>query len=121
MFAAHYKLGNLIAFTDCNKLQIDGPTDDVMSLGDLKAKYEAFGWDTVRVDGHDVEAIHNAIEAAKKVADKPHMILLDTVKGKGIAGYEGSVGCHNANINAEQAAAYLAELDAIEKNLKEGK
>lgn len=121
MFAAHYKLGNLIAFTDCNKLQIDGPTEDVMALGDLKAKYEAFGWDTVCVDGHDVEAIHDAIEAAKKITDKPHMILLDTVKGKGIAGYEGNVGCHNANINAEQAEAYLAELEAIEKNLKEGK
>ena len=121
MFAAHRKLGNLIGFTDYNKLQIDGATDDVCSLGDLVAKYKAFGWDCVMINGHDVEAIHDAIEAAKKIKDKPSMIILDTIKGKGISALEGKASCHNANVNAEQCAEYVAELDAEAEAIKEGK
>ena len=121
MFAAHRKLGNLIGFTDYNKLQIDGATDDVCSLGDIVAKYKAFGWDCVMVNGHDVAAIHDAIEAAKTVKDKPSMIILDTIKGKGISALEGKASCHNANINAEQCAEYVAELDAEAEAIKEGK
>lgn len=121
MFAAHRKLGNLIGFTDYNKLQIDGATDDVCSLGDIVAKYKAFGWDCIMVNGHDVAAIHDAIEAAKTVKDKPSMIILDTIKGKGISALEGKASCHNANINAEQCAEYVAELDAEAEAIKEGK
>ena len=83
MFASHRKLSNLIAFVDNNNLQIDGTVDQVCSLGDVVEKYLSFGWDTVRVNGHDVEAIHNAVENAKTVKNKPSVIVLDTVKGKG--------------------------------------
>ncbi|PWM43225.1 MAG: transketolase [Clostridiales bacterium] len=112
MFAAHKKLGNLIGFLDYNKLQIDGETDAVNSLGDVVAKYQAFGWHVQKVDGHDVLAIHNAIDAAKAIKDKPSMIILDTIKGKGIKELEGKASCHNANVSEEQMNQYLAELDA---------
>ena len=121
MFAAHHKLDNLIAFVDYNKLQIDGQTNDVCSLGDIVAKFTSFGWDTVIVDGHSVEAICEAIESAKIINNKPHMIVLDTVKGKGISALEGKASCHNANISAEQLKEYLKELDEIEIAIKGGK
>lgn len=121
MFAAHRKLDHLIAFVDYNKLQIDGGTDEVCSLGDITAKFTAFGWDTVMVDGHDVAAIDAAIDAAKTVSGKPHMIILDTVKGKGISELEGKASCHNANVSAEQLQAYLDELAQTEAAIKEGK
>lgn len=121
MFAAHHKLDNLIAFVDYNKLQIDGQTNDVCSLGDIVAKFTSFGWDTVIVDGHSVEAICEAIESAKIINNKPHMIVLDTVKGKGISALEGKASCHNANISAEQLEEYLKELDEIEIAIKGGK
>ena len=112
MFAAHYKLGNLIAFVDCNKLQIDGKTDDVMSLGDVVAKFKAFGWDTVMIDGHNVEAIHDAIETAKQTKDKPHMIILDTVKGTGVSFMTNSVDWHGKGLNDEEYAVAMQELNA---------
>lgn len=121
MFAAHRKLGNLIGFTDWNKLQIDGNTTDVCSLGDIVAKYIAFGWDCVMVDGHDVCAIHDAIENAKKVKDKPSMIILDTVKGKGIAEFEGKASCHNTNIKLDQCDAFVQALEEEAEKIKEGK
>ena len=121
MFAAHRKLDHLIAFVDWNKLQIDGNVADVCSLGDIVAKFESFGWDTVKVDGHDVQAIHSVIEQAKTVAGKPHMIVLDTVKGKGISELEGKASCHNANVSQEQLESYLKELEENEKTIREGK
>ncbi len=120
LFAAHKKLGNLIGFLDYNKLQIDGETDTVNSLGDIVAKYIAFGWHTQRIDGHDVAAIHYAIESAKAVKDKPSMIILDTVKGKGIAELEGKASCHNANVSEDQKNQYLAELEAEAVLIREG-
>ena len=111
MFAGHYGLSHLIAFTDNNKMQIDGTTAEVMSVDGkagadgsrdprrLDAKWTAFGWAAERVAGHDVGAICDAIEAAKARAEKgderPTMIVLDTVKGKGAAFCEGQVGSHN--------------------------
>ena len=119
--AAQNKLSHLIAFLDNNKLQIDGLVDEVCSLGDIVAKFKAFGWNTVMVDGHDVEALHDAIEAAKTSKDKPSMIVLDTIKGKGVKKFEGQASCHNANINADLEKECLADLDDIEKNIREGK
>lgn len=111
MYAAHAKLDNLIAFTDLNGFQIDGSTDEVNSLGDIAAKWRAFGWHTQEIDGHDHAAICEAIEAARREPCKPHMILLHTVKGRGV-GFIERLGAanHNTTLNAEQTEAALAEL-----------
>ena len=110
--AAHLKLDNLIAFVDWNKQQLDGAVDDVLDLGDIGQKFEDFGWHAVEVDGHDVSAIHDAIEDAKSRAGVPSMIVLDTVKGKGWSVTEGRTGIHHIPITPEQAAAAKKELGA---------
>ncbi len=110
MFAAQYKLDHLIAFTDYNKLQIDGTIDEIMSLGDIEGKWNTFGWYTQRVDGHDVAAMHQAIEQAKKQQGKPSMIILDTIKGKGAAFCEGLATNHNMNFDLTVANKAIAEL-----------
>ncbi|MDI9454451.1 MAG: Transketolase [Spirochaetes bacterium ADurb.Bin315] len=110
MFAAHYRLSNLIAFTDLNKMQIDGMTDQIMSLGDIEGKWKAFGWFVQRVDGHDIKAVHHAIQQAKTQTDQPSMIILDTIKGKGASFCEGDVGNHNMAFNLETAKQAIAEL-----------
>ena len=79
---SQYKLDNLIAFTDYNKMQIDGSISDVMELEDLSARWAAFGWHVQKIDGHDFEAIERAVEKAKQTEGRPSMIILDTIKGK---------------------------------------
>jgi transketolase len=113
MAASHFKLDHFIAFLDYNKLQIDGTIDEVMSLIDPALKWEAFGFNTYRTDGHDVESISNAIKAAKqKKNGKPSMIILDTVKGKGVSFIEAEgAGNHSMAISAEQLEIALKELD----------
>jgi len=111
MFAAHRRLGNLIAFTDKNSLQIDGPTAEVMDLGELEEKWRAFGWHAQRCPGHDIAAIDEAIDRALAEAkDRPSMIVLDTIKGKGCSFCEGQAGSHNMPVTADQAAAAVAAL-----------
>lgn len=110
MFAAQKDLDGVIAFTDHNKMQIDGTTDDIMGLGDLVAKWAAFGWFAQAVDGHDVRAMDAAIEKAKAQKGKPAMIVLNTVKGKGCSFCEGQVTSHNMNVTKEQAAEAIAAL-----------
>lgn len=111
MYAAHRGLDNLVAFTDCNKMQIDGYTDEVCSLGDLEAKWKSFGWHVQKVDGHDCKAIGAAIDKAKEAKGQPSMILLDTIKGKGIRfAVEAGPGCHSMSIGPEQYAAAKKEL-----------
>ncbi len=111
MLAAHLKLDNLIVFLDNNGLQIDGPVDEINSLSNPDKRWEAFGFSVQRVDGHDVEAIRGAIERAKQTAGKPSMIVLDTIKGKGVSFVEAALaGNHNMPLTAEQTAAALAEL-----------
>lgn len=110
MFAAHYRLDNLIAFTDSNKLQIDGATKDVMNLADLRAKWEAFGWHALQVEGHDFQALESAILQAKSCQGRPSMIIMDTVKGKGCSFCEGLATNHNMTITREQADQAIAAL-----------
>ena len=111
MYAAHKKLDNLIAFCDLNLYQIDGAVEDVNSLGDIKAKWESFGWKVQEVDGHDHMAILGAIENAKTIKGCPHMILARTVKGKGVSFIEQAGATnHNMPITKEQLQAALAEL-----------
>jgi transketolase len=112
MFAAHMKVDNLIAFTDYNKLQIDGPLDQINSLEPITSKWAAFGWNALNVsDGHQVAQIDAAISQAKQVKGKPSMIILNTVKGKGVGFAEAAgVGNHNMAVTREQWAQALQEL-----------
>jgi transketolase len=111
MLASQYKLDNLIVFTDDNKMQIDGMTDDVVSLKPLDKKWEAFGWHVQSVDGHDYAAIDAAIETAKRVQGQPSMIILNTIKGKGCAFAEGMLTSHNMPVTAEDVKRACAELN----------
>jgi transketolase len=111
MLAGNRRLDNLIAFCDRNGYQIDGKVDEVNSLGDLGAKWRAFGWDVQEINGHDHEAILNALQNAQGRNGKPHMIICNTVKGKGVSFAEqAGVGNHNMNISKEQYAMAMAEL-----------
>jgi transketolase len=112
MSAAHYKLDHLIAFVDHNGLQIDGPNSQVMNVEPIDEKFRAFGWNTMRIDGHDLEAIDAAIVAAKATEGKPTVIVCETVKGKGVSFMENVVDWHGVAPNAEQAKRALAELTA---------
>ncbi|MBQ1502023.1 MAG: transketolase [Firmicutes bacterium] len=110
MFAAHYQLDNLIAFLDHNHLQIDGNISDVMSPEPEDAKWRAFGWHVIAIDGHDLDAIRGAVKEAQSVTGKPVMIIAETVKGKGVSFMEDQAGWHGVAPNAEQAEQALREL-----------
>ncbi len=95
LFAAHHRVNNLIAFVDYNKQQLDGYTRDIMDLGDLAAKFSAFGWHAQNADGHDLEAIFDAIQKAKSQNNSPAVIVLHTVKGKNCCFAEAVLDNHN--------------------------
>ena len=111
-FAAAHKLSNLAVLIDWNKKQLDGRVDEVLPLGNIAAKMEAFGFDTVQVDGGDVAAIAGALERTRQGGDKPYAIVLDTVKGHGIAEAENTEMNHSMPINDERYARWMAELQA---------
>ncbi len=111
LFANARKLSHVIAFVDRNRLQLDGPTDDICPLLDIAAKFESFGWYGQSVDGHDVEAIARAINNAK-AQDKPSVIVLNTIKGKGYRKIEDQPSNHNATISAAQMEEALADIAA---------
>jgi len=112
MAASHFGLDNFIVFLDYNRLQIDGFTDDIMSTGDPAARWGAFGFDTQEVDGHDVSAISQAIGRAKRVKGKPSMLILHTVKGKGVSFIEAAGATnHNMILTPEQMETALAEIN----------
>ena len=112
MSASHYGLDHVIAFVDHNHLQIDGNNDQVMTVNPIEDKFRAFGWHVLTINGHDYEAISDAVEQAKATKGKPTLIVAETVKGKGISFMENEVGWHGVAPNAEQAARALAELKA---------
>ncbi len=112
MAAAHYKLDNLTAFVDHNGLQIDGPTADVMNPDPVADKFAAFGWNVIVVDGHDVEAIKDAVDQAKTVKGKPTMVVCETVKGKGVSFMENNCDWHGSAPKQDQRDQAIAELDA---------
>ena len=116
IFAPHHGLGNLIAFVDNNKKQLDGPTSEVMNLGDLGAKFEVFGWHTQTVDGHDTGAIKTAVQAAKLETARPSAIILDTIKGYGCIFAENAASNHSMPCPPEDVRAAI---DAIRKSLGE--
>ncbi|HHT24104.1 MAG TPA: transketolase [Clostridiaceae bacterium] len=111
MSAGHYKLDNLCAIVDKNGLQIDGNVEDVMNIDPLTDKFEAFNWNVIEIDGHDVVEIGNAFLQASQFSGKPTMIIADTVKGKGVSFMENAPGWHGVAPNKEQLDAALAELE----------
>lgn len=111
MLAAHYKLDNLTAFLDNNGLQIDGKIDEVMCPEPLPEKWRAFGWHVIEANGHDVQDLHRAIGEARAFKGKPTMIVMHTIKGKGVPEMENQAGWHGKAPSQEQCAQFLAELD----------
>jgi len=118
MAAAHYKLDNLTGFVDWNGLQIDGSIKEVMNPEPIDEKYRAFGWHVEVIDGHDFQAIAQAVEIAKKTKGKPTMIVCKTVKGKGVSFMENVAGWHGKAPNDEQYKQAMQELDAAMAELK---
>ena len=110
LFASFHKLSNLIAFTDFNKQQLDGFSKDILDLGNLAAKWEAFGWFTQEIDGHDVAALDAAIEKALAQKEKPSMIIMNTIKGKGCSFAEGVEKNHSMVFDMEKAKEAIAAL-----------
>ena len=112
MSAAKYHLDNLCAMVDVNGLQIDGATKDVMPSEPLDKKFEAFNWNVIHVDGHDYDALEKAFADAAACKGKPTMLLLKTVKGKGVSFMENNAGWHGKAPNDEQYAQAKAEVEA---------
>ena len=120
MFAAHYKLDNMVVIVDNNGLQIDGNIADVMSPYPIVDKFLAFGFNTIAIDGHDFDAIEKAFEAARKCKGQPTAIVMSTVKGKGVSYMENNAGWHGKAPNDAEFKQAMAELNAAEAEL-EGK
>ncbi|GAA3938151.1 transketolase [Microbacterium soli] len=110
MYAGKYKLRQLIGFVDRNYIQIDGSTEDVMPLEDLRGKFESFGWHVLEIDGHNMQAIIDAVGTAKAVGSRPTVIIAHTVPGKGVGFMEYDHRWHGKAPDAAQAAEALAGL-----------
>ena len=108
--SAKFELDNLCAVVDYNKVQLDGTTDEIMPLRDLEAKWSAFGWHVIRVDGHDLRALDRAFDAAEAAKGRPTVVIADTVKGKGVSFMEGQAGWHGKAIDDESYRRAMAEL-----------
>ena len=111
MAASHYHLDNLCAIVDFNGLQIDGNVQDVMNPTPIDKKFEAFGWNTINIDGHDFDDIRNAFKVARECKGKPTMILAHTIKGKGVSYMENAANWHGVAPNEEQLKIALEELE----------
>lgn len=118
-FAVHFKLDNLCIAVDVNGLQIDGATKDVMDTSPLDKRFEAFGCAVITIDGHDFNELEKAFNFFHETNGKPTVILLRTVKGKGISFMENQVGWHGKAPNDEQLAQALAELNDARKKIEE--
>ena len=118
MYAGAHGLDHLIAIVDSNKVQLDGTVKEILDTGDLKAKFESFGFHTQSIDGHNVEEIAAAIDAAKATPGKPHMIIANTVKGKCVSFMEGRSAWHGKTPNDEQFDLAFADLAEITKEVE---
>jgi transketolase len=110
MTASHHKIDNVCAIVDYNKVQENGPTQEIKGLEPLADKWTAFGWHAIEIDGHDIQAVIKAYETAKTIKNKPTVIIAHTVKGKGVSFMEGKCAWHGKAPNQEQLAAALLEL-----------
>ena len=118
MLAGKEKLRNLIAIVDRNNIQIDGFTEDIMPMESLRAKWEAFNWHVLEIDGHDMEQINAAINQAKDIFEKPSVIIAHTIPGKGVKEFERDLHWHGVTPNKEQAATALKELRTLGGRIK---
>jgi Transketolase, N-terminal subunit len=108
--AARYKLGNIIATLDRNGVQIGGSTEDILPLAPLREKYEAFGWQVLEVDGHDISMLLDAYATAKENTDTPTMLIAHTTMGKGVPEIEGDYTWHGKAPSREEAEQWIAAL-----------
>ena len=113
MFAGSRKLDNLVVIVDNNGLQIDGPIDEVNSPYPIGAKFEAFNFNVVEIDGHDFDQIADAFKQAKECKGKPTAIIMKTIKGKGVSFMENQVSWHGSAPNDEQCKQALEELEKV--------
>ncbi len=111
MTANHYKLSNLIAIIDRNRLQISGDTEHVMQLECLKQKWTAFGWEVLEVDGNNISQIIETLNKLPVVAEKPHLLIANTIKGKGVSFIENKAIWHHKVPNATEYQQAIEELD----------
>ncbi len=111
MAAAHFKIGNLTAIVDHNEIQLDGWNRDIMNLEPLADKWRAFNWYVIDINGHDISQILQAARKAKKIRQKPTVIIAHTIKGKGVSFMENNVGFHGKAPTPEQAETALKELE----------
>jgi transketolase len=109
--AAHFKLDNLTAIVDCNGMQLSGWTRDIMNLEPFTRKWQAFGWHTIDIDGHDFDQILSACQGAEKIQGKPTIIVARTIKGKGVSFMENNVAFHGKAPTWEEAERALKELE----------
>jgi transketolase len=118
MAAPRFQVDNLTGIVDRNRVQATGPTKDIFDIPNIEQKWEAFGWHVITVNGHDVAAVIEALEAAEKVKGRPTVIVADTVKGKGISFAEHNAAFHNGIMTEEQYRQAMAELDARRAELE---
>jgi transketolase len=118
MLAGKYKLNNLIGIVDRNNIQIDGPTESVMPLEGLAAKWDAFGWHVLEIDGHNMQDIIDACALAKAIVEKPVVIIAHTIPGKGVGFMEYDFHWHGAPPNHEQAKEALHELRTLQGKIR---
>ncbi len=118
MLAAKYQLHNVVAIIDRNNIQIDGPTETVMPLEDLSAKWESFGWHVIEIDGNNIEAVIDACAMARAVIEKPVAIIAHTIPGKGVDFMEYDFHWHGSAPNEEQAKLALKELRTLKGKIR---
>ncbi len=114
MTAAHYQLDNLTAILDNNRLQIDGFTSEIMNIEPLAAKWLAFGWHPIEIDGHDPEAILAALDEADQIKGRPSIIVAHTIKGKGVSIFENKPEYHGVAPTTPELEVALRELGAAD-------
>jgi transketolase len=120
MFAGKYKLSQLIVFVDRNNIQIDGTTDEVMPLEDLRGKWESFGWHVQEIDGHNIESVIDAASMARAITNKPSVVIAHTIPGKGVDFMEYDYKWHGAPPNSEQAKDALKKLRTLDGQITSG-
>jgi len=118
MFAAHYKLDNLVAVLDWNGLQIDGPIKEVMNPTPHDEKFRAFGWHVISIDAHDFDAIEAAFKEARTVSGKPTVIIAKSIKGKGVSYMENKCEWHGQAPKEDLYKVAIADLEKIAEDLK---
>lgn len=120
MFAGKYKLSQLIVFIDRNNIQIEGSTEDVMPLEDLRGKWESFGWHVQEIDGHNIESIIDAASMARAITNRPSVVIAHTIPGKGVDFMEYDYKWHGSPPNSDQAKEALTKLRTLDGKITSG-